>query len=160
MKAYFHKPVQIRGKKKGRISMTAREYLKQIEHLENEADHLRFELETAESTLNCISAIRYDKIRVQNGTQQHEAFFEKQVDRVAQLREAMLQKLAETNIKRHEIICVLNSLADVKYSRLLFMLYVEHKSIGECAKAMNYTYDYTIQLHNKALRAVKVPQVQ
>lgn len=140
--------------------MTAREYLKQIEHLENEADHLRFELETAESTLNCISAIRYDKIRVQNGTPQHEANFEKQVDRVTQLREAMIQKLAEINIKRHEIITVLNSLADVKYSKLLFMIYVEHKSMAECARALSYTYDYTIQLHNKALRTVKVPQVQ
>lgn len=138
--------------------MTSKEYLKQIEYLENEAEHLRFELDSAESTMSCISAIRYDKIKVQNGTQQHEAGFERQIDRVYELREALICKIAEVNLKRHEIISVLSKLPNINQSKLLFKLYVEHKPIGKCAEELNYSYDYTLELHKKALSAVKVPE--
>lgn len=138
--------------------MTSKEYLKQIEYLENEAENLKFELDIAESTMNCISAVRYDKIKVQNGTLPHEAGFEKQVDRVYELRESLICKMAEINLKRHEIISVLSHLPNLNQSKLLFKLYVEHKPIGKCAEELNYSYDYTLELHKKALRAVKVPE--
>ncbi len=137
--------------------MTAKEYLRQIEHLENEAAHLCFELEAAESTVDRICAIRYDKVRVQNGTRPHEAEFEKQIDRVLELRDAVVSKIAQVDFKRHEIISVLNSLPNVNYSRLLFKIYVEHKSLVQCAEELNYSYDYMVELHRKALGTVKVP---
>ncbi len=137
--------------------MTPKEYLKQIEHLENETAHLCFELEAAEKTVSRIRAIRYDNIKVQNGTPPHEASFERQIDRVIDLRDKLIAKIAETDLKRHEIISVLNDLPNVRYSRLLFMIYVEHKSLTQCADELNYSYDYTIELHRKALRTVKIP---
>lgn len=138
--------------------MTSKEYLKQIEYLGNEVENLKFELDIAETTMNCISAVRYDKIKVQNGTPPHEAGFERQVDRVYELRESLVCKLAEINLKRHEIISVLSKLPNLNQSKLLFKLYVEHKPLGKCAEELNYSYDYTIELHKKALRAVKVPE--
>lgn len=116
--------------------MTSKEYLGQIEYLENEAAHLCFELEAAESTVTRISAIRYDKIRVQNGTPPHEAGFEKQVDSIIELRNTLVAKIAEIDLKRHEIISVLNGLPNLNHSRLLFMLYVQHKPLGKCAEEM------------------------
>lgn len=139
--------------------MTSKEYLKQIEHLENEAAHLCFELEAAQSTVSRIRAIRYDNIKVQNGTPPREAAFESQIDRVIELRDALVSKIAETDLKRHEIISVLNALPNVNHSRLLFKIYVEHKPLVQCADEMNYSYDYTVELHRKALGAVKVPKV-
>lgn len=138
--------------------MTPKEYLKQIELLENQAAHLCFELEEAESTISRIRAIRYDNIKVQNGTRPHEASFEREIDRVIELRDKLIAKIAETDLKRHEIISVLNELPNVNYSRLLFKLYVEHKTLVECADELNYSYDYTVELHRKALRSVKIPE--
>lgn len=138
--------------------MTPKEYLKQIEHLENEAAHLCFELEAAESTVSRIRAIRYDNVKVQNGTRPHEASFEREIDRVIELRDKLVAKIAETDLKRHEIICVLNELPNVSHSRLLFKLYVEHKPLTQCADELNYSYDYTVELHRKALRTVKIPE--
>lgn len=138
--------------------MTPKEYLKQIEHLENEAAHLCFELEAAENTVSRISAIRYDNVKVQNGTTPHEASFEKQIDKVVDLRNKLIDKIAETDLKRHEIISVLNALPNVNYSRLLFKIYVEHKPLTQCADELNYSYDYTVELHRKALKSVKIPK--
>lgn len=138
--------------------MTPKEYLKQIEHLENEAAHLCFELEAAESTVSRIRAIRYDNIKVQNGTPPREAAFERQIDRVIELRDALISKIAEADLKRHEIISVLNALPNVNHSRLLFKIYVEHKPLVQCADELNYSYDYTVELHRKALGTVKIPK--
>lgn len=137
--------------------MTPKEYLKQIEHLENQAAHLCFELEAAESTVSRIRAIRYDNVKVQNGTRPHEASFEREIDRVIELRDKLVSKIAETDLKRHEIISVLNALPNVNHSRLLFKLYVEHKPLAQCADELNYSYDYTVELHRKALKTVKIP---
>ncbi len=138
--------------------MTPKEYLKQIEVLENQVKHLCFELEAAENTIAQIRAIRYDSVKVQNGTRPHEASFEKEIDHVIELRNKLVAKIAETNEKRHEIISVLNEVPNVIYSSLLFKLFVEHKTLEDCAKELGFSYDYTIELQRKALKAVKVPR--
>ncbi len=138
--------------------MTAKEYLKQIELLENQVTNLCFELEEAESSISQIKAIRYDNVKVQNGTKQHEASFEKEIDRVIEIRDKLIAKIAEANLKRYEIISVLNELPNVNHSRLLFMLYVEHKTLVKCSEELEYSYDYTVELHRNALRSVKVPE--
>ncbi len=138
--------------------MTPKEYLKQIEVLENQVKHLCFELEAAENTISQIRAIRYDSVKVQNGTRPHEASFEKEIDHVVELKNKLIAKIAETNEKRHEIISVLNEVPNVIYSNLLFKLFVEHKTLERAAKELGFSYDYTIELQRKALRAVKVPE--
>ncbi len=138
--------------------MTPKEYLKQIEVLENQVKHLHFELEAAESTIAQIRAIRYDSEKVQNGTRPHEASFEREIDHVIELKNKLIAKIAETNEKRHEIISVINEVPNVIYSNLLFKLFVEHKTLESCARELGFSYDYTIELQRKALKAVKVPE--
>ena len=70
--------------------------------------------------------------------------------------EADISRKIERFLKlRHKIINEIQSLDNAVYVKILYMRYVEYKSLDEIAEKMNYSYVHMKRLHGSALLEFK-----
>ncbi len=129
--------------------MTAKEYLNQIYLLEAKYQAKIDQAKDMRLLAESVGAIRYDKDKVQtsptndgmiNAVSRITAADKKASDGALQLFEV-----------KTKIISEIIQIEDEKHMRLLCLKYVHHMKLSDIADKMHFTYQYTRELHAKAL---------
>lgn len=128
-------------------SMTAKEYLQQLQRLDIMINQKTKELDTLRLQTQSIGSIDYSKERVQTSPS-GDAPFVKLIGKITDL-EAEIDKYVD---KKHQIINQIQSLQNVNYIFILFKRYVEFKKFKAIAIEMDFTYDHIRHLHGCALQ--------
>ena len=131
--------------------MTAKEYLSQAAALKRRIKQVEDRIEEIRTELSSPKAIRYDKDMVQSSPTS-DAFANYVIK--LEKEESKLLKLKEQYIETYEEIRVrLISVNPDIYSDLLYMRYLEQKTLVQIADELNYSYEWTCRLHGRALLA-------
>lgn len=131
--------------------MKAKEYLSRIQCIDICIRQKEAELKRIEEERTYISAIRYDKDRV-NSSPSAEGFT-RLSDKIADMTIEISNDKAKLIEARHRIIKQIESLADARYIDLLYKKYVELKSFEQIAYEMGYDYYHCLHLHGEALQS-------
>lgn len=68
--------------------------------------------------------------------------------------ERILNKMIDSFVNyKNEIMTAINKVTELKYRKLLREKYINYKEFKDIASEMNYTYEYVIELHKKALNS-------
>lgn len=129
--------------------MTAKEYLEQIQVFEYKIEQMEKELACLEETAGGASAIRYDKLHIQQSVVIDS--LERAVIRVTEKKDKIFEAKCNLATLRAEIVEQIQEIDDIRYMRILYARYVEHKKFDEIAKEVRYDYDYVRVLHGEAL---------
>ena len=129
--------------------MTAKEYLSQAAVLKRRIKQLEDRIEEIRSEVSSPKAIRYDKDMIQSSPSgdalaNYMIRLEKEEQKLIRCKEQYLDKYEEI---RSRIIKVMPGI----YSDILFMRYLEQKSLVIIADELNYSYEWVCRLHGRAL---------
>ena len=131
--------------------MTAKEYLSQAAALKRRIKQVEDRIEEIRTELSSPKAIRYDKDMVQSSPTS-DAFanyvikLEKEESKLLKLKEQYIETFEEIRVR-------LISVNPDIYSDLLYMRYLEQKTLVQIADELNYSYEWTCRLHGRALLA-------
>ena len=131
--------------------MTAKEYLSQAAALKRRIKQVEDRIEEIRTELSSPKAIRYDKDMVQSSPTS-DAFanyvikLEKEESKLLKLKEQYIETFEEIRVR-------LISVNPDIYSDLLYMRYLEQKTLVQIAEELNYSYEWTCRLHGRALLA-------
>lgn len=130
--------------------MTAKEYLSQIKIKNREIKQQEEYIERLICSLG-IAGIRYDKDRVQSspGSDTFANVFA-QIDEEQQRLKDMKTKFVNTRVK---IINQIHQLAEEKHQNVLYLVYVDDKTLKKASQEMSFSYEYVKELHGAALQA-------
>ncbi len=131
--------------------MTAKEYLQQLRCLDIKINQKISEKNDLQKKAQSISAVDYSKEKAKT-EYSGEAAFEKITDRIYDLEKEINSEIDYFVDKKHEIINQIQHLTDPHYIDLLFKRYVQFKKFEQIAVEMNFTYQYTLELHGLALQ--------
>lgn len=73
-------------------------------------------------------------------------------DRLADMQRDINDEIDQWHDMRHKRIGQIQQLSKVEYVNILFKLYVQYKSLETVASEMNFTYNYTCNMHGEALK--------
>lgn len=125
-----------------------KEYLRQLRRLEACIEQRQEELNRLRELIGC-NAIDYGE-RVQ--TSPSADSIPNEVIRRAELEADISRKIERFLQLKHKIINEIQSLDNAVYVKILYMRYVEYKSLDEIAEKMNYSYRQVLRLHGTALK--------
>lgn len=131
--------------------MTAKEYLSQIRKAEIMIRIRAQELQKLKADTAYISAIRYDKARVQ--TSQDGSGFSKAVEESVSLQLEIEKRIQRLTKKRHDIITQIEGLENPNYIELLKLKYIDDERFEAIACNMGYSYGRIVHMHGEALQA-------
>lgn len=131
--------------------MKAKEYLQQLKRLDTVINQKIKELGDLRSMSTSAGGFDYSKERVQSSPS-GDAPFVKLIGRIIDLEEEINAEIDAFVDKKHEIINQIQALKDDKFIDLLYKRYVEYKRLEVISVEMNYTYQYTKELHGYALQ--------
>lgn len=131
--------------------MKAKEYLQQLKRLDTVINQKIKELGDLRSMSTGVGGFDYSKERVQSSPS-GDAPFVKLIGRIIDLEEEINAEIDAFVDKKHEIINQIQALKDDKFIDLLYKRYVEYKRLEVISVEMNYTYQYTKELHGYALQ--------
>lgn len=130
--------------------MTAKEYINQAAELKRrirqEEDRIKF----IRSEMESPRPIRYDKDMIQKSAsgdamERYMIKLEKEEKRLLKLKEKHIDTFHRI---RQRIMRVQPSL----YADVLYMRYLEGKTIGAIANELHYSYEWTCKIHGRALQ--------
>lgn len=134
--------------------MTPKEYLQQYQYSVKRAraalDHLH-ELQSMATRITPLYG-------GEGGGGQHQSGDEKMmnaVDKIIEAKNRVSDELEMLEATEREVVKTINGVQDGTLSTLLYERYINGKTWEQIAVLMNYTYRRVIQLHGKALNAVK-----
>lgn len=125
-----------------------KEYLRQLHRLELCIEQRQEELNRLRELIGC-NAIDYGE-RIQ--TSPSADSIPNEVIRRAELEADISCKIERFLQLKHKIINEIQSLDNAVYVKILYMRYVEYKSLDEIAEKMNYSYRQVLRLHGTALK--------
>ena len=125
-----------------------KEYLRQLHRLELCIEQRQGELNRLRELIGC-NAIDYGE-RIQ--TSPSADSIPNEVIRRAELEADISRKIERFLQLKHKIINEIQSLDNAVYVKILYMRYVEYKSLDEIAEKMNYSYRQVLRLHGTALK--------
>lgn len=131
--------------------MTAKEYLKQLHKADVIINQRIQEKDDLRMMSTSIGSFDYSKERVQtspSGSAQYERIINKMLD----LDNEINHLIDDYVDLKHTIIGQIQGLHDVKCIEILHKRYVENKRLEVIAVEMNFTYQYTRELHGHALQ--------
>lgn len=131
--------------------MTAKEYLSQIRKAEIMIQIRAQELQKLKEDTAYISAIRYDKARVQ--TSQDGSGFSKAVEESVSLQLEIEKRIQRLTKKRHDIITQIEGLKNTNHIELLKLRYIDGERFEAIACSMGYSFDRIRHMHGEALQA-------
>lgn len=131
--------------------MKAKEYLQQLQWLDIVINQKIKEVEDLRLKSKSTSSIDYSKEKVQTSPSK-EASFVKLLGRIVDLEAEISQEINIFVEKKHKIINQIQALNNSKYIEVLYKHYVEYKRLEVIAVEMNFTYQYTRELHGHALQ--------
>ena len=129
--------------------MTAKEYLSQAATLKRRIKQIEDRIEELRTEASSPKAIRYDKDMIQSSPSgdalaNYMIRLDHEERRLIQLKEQYLDIHEEI---RHRILLVRPDL----YADVLYMRYLEGKSLVDIAEELLYSYIYVCKLHGRAL---------
>lgn len=131
--------------------MTAKEYLLQAAVLKRRIKHLEDRIAELRSEASAPKAIRYDKDMIQSGSSG---------DALANYlirlehEESRLLKCKADYIDLYEEMWIrISKVMPGMYADVLYMRYLEQKSLVVIAEELNYSYEWTCRIHGRALQA-------
>lgn len=127
--------------------MKAKEFLQQVKKITFEIMMLESELKELYSP---ISAVRFDNVP---GIPDPDATLHI-VERIGIIQERYRSKLAELIQKRNECVNIIQQMQDEKAEEVIYLRYVEFKSFGQIARAMNYSKERIFQLQREGLKEI------
>ena len=132
--------------------MTAKEYLSQAAVLKRRIKQLEDRIEELRTEVSSPKAIRYDKDMVQSSPRSdvlasYMIRLEREKSKLLKAKDNYLDLYAEI---RQRIIQVMPGI----YADVLYMRYLEQKTLVQIADELNYSYEWICKLHGRALLAV------
>lgn len=131
--------------------MTAKEYLSQIRKAEIMIRIRAAELQKLKENTAYISAIRYDKVRVQ--TSPGGSGIGKDVEESVSLQLDIEKRIRKLTKKRHDIINQIEGLENPNHIELLKLKYIDDERFEAIACSMGYSYGRIVHMHGEALQA-------
>ena len=131
--------------------MTAKEYLSQIRKAEIIIRIRAQELQRLKEDTAYISAIRYDKVRVQTSTDG--SGISKAVEESVSLQLEIEKRIQRLTKKRHDIITQIEGLKNTNHIELLKLRYIDGERFEAIACSMGYSFDRIRHMHGEALQA-------
>lgn len=131
--------------------MKAKEYLQQLNRISVIINQKTEEKEALRDSLTSISSPDFSRERVQGGDLPGDAGFAKKVIRLISLEKEIDEKINGFINLKCKIIEQIQGLQNANHIKILYKRYVECKSLGLISVEMNYSYQYTKELHVYAL---------
>ena len=130
--------------------MTPTQFLKRAFYIRLQIKDVDERIEQIRHRMSSVGAIRYDKINVQSSPD------DPMLSNIAKLMEAE-QKLIELEAQLEtvsaEIRAKINEMDNELYKTILIKRYIYNKPIKRIAYDINYSLDWTWDLHRRALKA-------
>lgn len=135
--------------------MTAKEYLNQIQALEDALSDKRTELKKLEALATSVTVpTDREVVQTSNISDKTGSLGAKIADVKKEIEQQAAEFLEEKQ-KRIKVIESVRSLDNIKGS-ILHKKYVAYKALRTIAKELNYSYEYTRHLHLKALELAEM----
>ena len=132
------------------MKMKAKEYLQQIELLDEMIDEKQNEYDSMRILLSSPGGIDYSQEKVQTSPQDS---MSKIVSRYIDLQAEINADIDYFADVKDKVINQIHGLRDIRYVKLLHKKYIKYKSLELIAVEMRYNYDYMRELHGYALQA-------
>ena len=131
--------------------MNAKEYLSRVSRKRAQMLATKDELDMIRSTMQSVGSMRYDKIRIQTTPDPDPlaTYMARIIEKEEKLAKIIDEYMDMVIIVREQLAGLLPGL----YSDVLYMRYVEGKSLNKISKELNYSYEYVRKLHGRALKA-------
>lgn len=130
--------------------MTAKEYLSEVQRLQNNIELKQRELQSVRDAATRITT-SYSGVKVHSNSH-----YDKVADnatKIADLESEIVTDIEQLFALKHRIINQIQGLGNINYVNVLYFRYVELNDFFTIAEQMNYTYQYVVFLHGKALKA-------
>lgn len=131
--------------------LTAREYLGQLQELDININQDLERLEDMKVNTCSTGSIDYSAERVQTSPSGDGLC--RQVTNYVTFNEQINQEIDHFSNARNIIIQQIRGLHNNYFNQILFKVYVQYKTVKQASKEMKKSYNYTVELHNKALAA-------
>ena len=132
--------------------MNGRELLFHVIDLQQEVDKITAHIERLKSTLTS-TGINYEKERVQTSADPDKlSTVYAEVDEQERLKVEIQNKCIEAKLKAVKMI---NTLEHELYKSVLHLKYIESYPFKDIADELEYSYEYIVEVHGKALKTVE-----
>ena len=130
--------------------MTAKEYLMSLKKLDIMIRQKKENAEQLRQEVSSAGSVDYNKLRVQTSCPGNslETSFIKLLELENEIRQLVITLYERKNIIINEI----HALENAEYIRLLYMRYVEYRSLEEISVRMCFSYDRIRHMHGYALQ--------
>lgn len=129
--------------------MKAKEYLQQIEILQDKIEQKKQRAKEYRELALTIGGFDYSKERVQTSSLGGQ--IEDPVLRYIALEQEITEDVYMLQLKKDKITSEIHNLNNSDNIKLLFKRYVECKKLGQIADEMNFSYDRIKHMHGSAL---------
>ena len=136
---------------KEKKSLSAKEYLSQLEMIDIQINQDIERLEEMKADAMSTGGIDYSRERVQTSPVGDKLCSD--VSRYVAFDEEINREIDKFVDAKEQIIREIRGLRDVNYVQVLYKVYVQIKTVKVAAQEMNKSYSHTVNLHNQALKA-------
>lgn len=131
--------------------LTARRYLEQLQELDTNINQDLERLDDMKTNACSTGAIDYSAERVQTSPSGDSLC--KAVTNYVAFNDEINSEIDRFCDAKNLIIKQIRGLHNNYFSQILFKVYVQFKTVKQASKEMKKSYNYTVELHNKALAA-------
>lgn len=135
---------------KKRKTLSAREYLRQLEVLDMQISEDLIELSDLKDSAMSTGGIDYGRERIQTSAVSDRLCSD--VVRYADFNERINKEVDRFVDAKRQIIREIRELRDKNYIQVLTKIYVQFKSVKTTSQEMKKSYNHVVNLHSKALK--------
>ena len=132
-------------------TLSARKYLEQLQTFDIYISQDIERLDDMKANACSTGAIDYSAERVQTSPSGDGLC--RQVTNYVAFNEKINAEIDRFVDAKEQIISEIRGLRDKNYVQVLYKVYVQFKTVKQASKEMKKSYNYTVELHNKALAA-------
>lgn len=132
-------------------TLSAREYLGQLQELDTNINQDLERLDDMKTNACSTGAIDYSAERVQTSPSGDSLY--KAVTNYVAFNDEINAEIDRFCDAKNLIIKQIRGLHNNYFNQILFKVYVQFKTVKQASKEMKKSYNYTVELHNKALAA-------
>ena len=131
--------------------MTAREYLSEVQRLQIIIEQKQERIKEIRESASTVRTVRFDLEKVQGGGQTDR--IGDSVAKIVDLETEVESDIVNLIYRQHEITNQIHKLYNPNHMKILYKRYIEGKDLQTIADEINFTYQYVLELHGKALKA-------
>lgn len=134
--------------------MTAKEYLSEVQRLQTIIEQKQERIKEIRESASTVRGVRFDLEKVQGSGRTDK--IGDSVAKIIDLETEVENDMISIIYRKHEMIEQIHALGNYRYIQLLYKRYIEFKRLQIVAAEMDFTYEYVLELHKKALKAFEV----